>query len=171
MIKKREIKFKSKLENIHLVEQFVEEICDVYNINNSYFGNILLSLIEAVKNAIIHGNKSDASKNVTLCFESIPKGLLFEVIDEGNGFDFMQIPDPTDLNVIFDENKGNGIYLIKSLADEIVFLDKGKKTQMTFHIASINKQISSERINKLNQFNNNRKIEDKVRPQSSKNIE
>jgi serine/threonine-protein kinase RsbW len=161
MMRKSSIKFGSKRENINLVEKFVEEICDIYNINNTYFGNILLALTEAVENAIIHGNKMNITKNVSLHFESGPKGLVFEVCDEGNGFDYSNIPDPTDLNVKFNENTGNGIFLIKSLADEVFFHDKGRRLQIIFHISSINKQIASERVKKLKQFNQEKKIENK----------
>lgn len=161
MMRKSNIKFGSRRDNIHLVEKFVEEICDFYNINNTYFGNILLALTEAVENAIIHGNKQNPLKNVYLCFESGPKGLVFEIGDEGKGFDYSNIPDPTDLNVIFNENKGNGIFLIKSLADEVYFSDNGRKLQIIFHVSSINKQMASDRIKKLNQFNQEKKLESK----------
>lgn len=161
MMRKSSIKFSSKKENIHLVEKFVEEICDIYNINNTYFGNILLALTEAVENAIIHGNKLISAKNVYLDFESGPKGLVFEVSDEGKGFDYSDIPDPTDLSVNFVENKGNGIFLIKSLADEVCFSDNGRKLQIIFHISSINKQKATDRIEMLNKFNQEKKLENK----------
>lgn len=164
---KSNIKFSSKRENIHLVEKFVEEICDIYNINNTYFGNILLTLTEAVENAIIHGNKLNINKNVSLFFESGPKGLVFDICDEGAGFDYSNIPDPTDLSVKFDENNGNGIFLIKSLADEVYFHDNGRRLQIIFHISSINKQIASDRVKKLNQFNQEKKIENKEKHKST----
>ena len=48
---KQNFVFESKEENIRLVEKFVDEICDYYNINASFFGNIIIAITEAVKNA------------------------------------------------------------------------------------------------------------------------
>ena len=55
-MKKHTIKIKSDLQEINEVEKFVEAICDYYNINDSYFGNIIVAITEAVENAILHGN-------------------------------------------------------------------------------------------------------------------
>jgi serine/threonine-protein kinase RsbW len=155
-MKQHTLKIKSILSNIHLVERFVEEICDEYNINNTYFGNILVALTEAVENAIYHGNKSDAEKQINIRFESKPKGLMFEVTDEGTGFDYKNIPDAIDV-VGNPEGKGTGIYLIKTLADEIKYKNHGRTLQMMFFISSINQQLAVDRIQKLNAFQKSEK--------------
>jgi serine/threonine-protein kinase RsbW len=139
-------------ESIHQVEKFVEDICDEFNINNTYFGNILVTLTEAVENAMKHGNGNDPSKKVQIIFTSKPEGLSFVVKDEGNGFDINQIPDPTDLNTDPEESKGRGIFLIKSLADEVKFLDKGNTVEIIFKISSINSEMAIERIKQLKKF-------------------
>ena len=144
--------FPSKPENIHQVEKFVEDICDEYNINNTYFGNILVALTEAVENAMVHGNKKNTAKNVEIIFVSKPEGLSFTVKDEGEGFDINQIPDPTDLSVDPEEIKGRGIFLIKSLADEVNFLTKGKGVEILFKTSSINNEIAVDRINQLKSY-------------------
>jgi serine/threonine-protein kinase RsbW len=138
--------------NIHQVEKFVEDICDEYNINNTYFGNILVVLTEAFENAIKHGNGSDPSKNVQLTFTSKPEGLSFTISDEGNGFDFNNIPDPTDINTDIEKFNGRGIFLIKSLADEVDFLENGRKIEILFKISSINYELAIDRINHLKKY-------------------
>jgi serine/threonine-protein kinase RsbW len=150
-MKKHSLKLQSSITEIHKLEKFVEEICDEYNINNSYFGNILLSLTEAFENALFHGNKSNPAKLVKISFESKPKGLLFEVHDEGKGFDFNNIPDATDIEGN-PEKRGAGLFMIKSLADEIHFSDQGRCIQILFYISSINQQIAIDRIQSLNSF-------------------
>jgi len=142
----------SLAENIHQVEKFVEDICDEFNINNTYFGNILVVLTEAVENAMKHGNGNDPKKNVQIIFTSKSEGLSFTISDEGNGFDVSQIPDPTDLNVDPDEIKGRGIFLIKSLADEVKFLNNGKTVEIIFKISSINSEMAIERIKQLKKY-------------------
>lgn len=94
--KQKMLSIASLENNLFQIEEYVEEICDEYNINTNYYGNILLVLTEAVKNAIIHGNKNDINKFVNIYFESKPFGLSFIVSDEGDGFDYNSIKDPTD---------------------------------------------------------------------------
>lgn len=145
-------------ENIHQVEKFVEDICDEFNINNTYFGNILVTVTEAFENAIKHGNENDASKMVQVIFMSKPEGLSFTIKDEGNGFDINQIPDPTDLNTDPNEMKGRGIFLIKSLTDEVKFLDNGRTVEIIFAISSINSEMAIDRINQLKKYSGSKEI-------------
>jgi serine/threonine-protein kinase RsbW len=139
-------------ENIYQVEKFVEDICDEFNINNTYFGNILVALTEAVENGMKHGNGNDPSKHVRIIFTSKSEGLSFTVKDEGRGFDITNIPDPTDINQDSEEIKGRGIFLIKSLADEVRFLDKGKTVEILFKISSINNEMAVDRIKQLKKY-------------------
>jgi serine/threonine-protein kinase RsbW len=150
-MKKRTLKLKTLPDNIHRLEKFVEEICDEYNINNTYFGNILVALTEAVENAMFHGNLSDPEKNVIVCFDSQPKGLSFEVTDEGAGFDFNNIPDATDIDGNPDK-KGAGIFLMRSVADEMEYKNNGKTARLMFYISSINQQMAIDRMNQLKSF-------------------
>lgn len=139
-------------ENIHKVEKFVEDICDEFNINNTYFGNILVALTEAVENAMKHGNANDPFKTVQIIFSSNPEGLSFVIKDEGKGFDLNAIPDPTDLNIDAEQIKGRGIFLIRSLADEVNFTNKGSCVEMIFKISSINHELAVERMNLLKKY-------------------
>src|SRR5437868_12298420 len=92
----QKLKIGSTSENIRLVERLIEDICDVYNISEDNFGNILLAVTEAVNNAIYHGNQSNPQKCVHIGFENGTKTLVFSVCDEGKGFDHSSLPDPTD---------------------------------------------------------------------------
>lgn len=159
---KLQLEFASLPENIHLVEKFVEDICDQFNINNTYFGNILIALTEAVNNAIEHGNKKDPSKKVTVLFESKAEGLSFTVCDEGFGFDPNAVPDPTDLKNNPENYKGRGIFLIKHLSDKINFKDGGRKTEIIFRIASINNELACERIKQLKLYSAQNKVNENL---------
>lgn len=136
---------RSELSSIHEVEQFIEEICDQYNIYTTYYGNILVAVTEAVQNAMQHGNAWNKSKKVTIDFSSSESGLMFQISDEGSGFDIYNIPDPTDFQT---ENiqKGNGLYLIKSLSDEMSFENNGSTVKLLFDIASINQDVYQDRM-------------------------
>jgi serine/threonine-protein kinase RsbW len=142
----------SSLENLNQVTAMVEEICDQYNINNTYFGNILVAVTEACRNAIIHGNQGNPEKKVTIRFESGPSGLKFSVRDEGPGFDFRAVPDPTESTDEEAATAAKGLYLMRTLTDEIVFKENGSLIQFGFHISSINYQMSVERSRMLRSY-------------------
>ena len=147
MDRKREVKFTSILKNEIIIQEFIEEICDQFNINNTYFGNIIVAVGEAVENAIIHGNKNNPERNVTVEFHSDQKGLSFKIKDEGDGFDYNETSDPIDSN--YDKK---GLFLIKSLCDNVAFSDNGRIIELIFNIASVNETVVSEREKHLRTY-------------------
>lgn len=148
--KNYKLELKSSLDETVKLIAFVEEISDDYNINNNYFGNVLVALTEAVENAIIHANKLDINKKIIIEFSSSEAGLSFSVIDQGEGFDIEKVPDPTDQKN--DEKQGRGIYLIKKLSDSVCYDREKRKIELIFKISSINKELSSRRSNLLKQY-------------------
>ncbi len=150
-MKKHTLKIKSDLHEIAEVERFVEDICDYYNLYNSYFGNIMVAVTEAVENAIVHGNLQDKDKFVLIHFDFSQKGIKFTIEDQGVGFDYGSIPDATDAQGNPDK-KGTGIYLIKTLSDDVHFLDKGRKIQIVFNITSINNEVYLFRKKQLDEY-------------------
>lgn len=149
MFRTQQLIIESGLQNLYKVEHFVEELSDFYNVNNTYFGNILISLTEATKNAIIHGNKEDINKKVTIIFEARPTGMFFRVSDEGEGYDSSLIPDPTEIEAEEGRKIKTGLYLIKSLCDTVVFKNKGSVIEFEFYVSSINYQLSVDRSKAL----------------------
>lgn len=127
----QKIKIESTAENLRLVERLVEDVCEIYNVNEDNYGNILIAVTEAVNNAIYHGNKGNPNKSVQIGFENGNKKLTFMVSDEGAGFDYESLPDPTDPNNI-DKINGRGVFLMKHLADKVEFNNNGKEVQLTF---------------------------------------
>jgi serine/threonine-protein kinase RsbW len=123
----------STSENIRLVERLVEDVCDVFNVNEDNFGNILIAVTEAVNNAIYHGNEGNPKKHIKIGFESGDKNICFSVADEGHGFDYENLPDPTDpLNI--DKPNGRGVFLMKNLADKVEFNNNGQEVMLTFNL-------------------------------------
>ena len=125
----------SKAESISEVEKYIEEICSKYNVDDAIFGNILVSITEAVNNAIIHGNKNDLSKFVSVShkIKEDQKLLSITVTDEGKGFNYNNLPDPTSPENI-SMIGGRGVFLIKNLADYVIFSDKGNSIELDFRI-------------------------------------
>lgn len=126
------IEIPSLTENIRIVESFIDNVKDKFHINDDIYGNIMVAVTEAVNNAIRHGNNSDKSKNVTLSVECEGNRMRFFIEDQGNGFDYENLPDPTAPENL-DKLSGRGIFLMKHLADEVKFYNEGRKTELVFY--------------------------------------
>lgn len=151
MKKHKEIKIESTLDEMFLVEQFVEQISDEFLLYGNYFGNILMAVTEAVKNAIIHGNGQDRKKLVRITLEDTKEGLWIRVMDEGEGFNFKQYTDQAGSEITFGTEK-NGIVLIQALADEVKFQNNGSIIEMLFKINGIEESIFERRVAFMHDF-------------------
>ena len=125
------LRLASKPGNITEVETFVNKLVSRYKIDPDKECNILISLTEAVTNAIIHGNRKDESKEVQVRLNKVKNSLSFRVSDEGNGFDYRNLPDPTSPENI-TKCGGRGVFLMQQLADNIRFFDNGRTVEMQF---------------------------------------
>ncbi len=127
------LKLSSNPKNVAKIEPFVETVFERYGLNPEIYGNILISLTEAVTNAIIHGNSNDESKFVKVQLQKKKSCLAFSVSDEGCGFDFDKLPDPTTPENILKVG-GRGVFLMKQLSDKLLFTDDGRTVQIQFNI-------------------------------------
>ena len=123
----------SKQESITLLENLIEEIADKHNISEDTFANMMTSLSEATINAIVHGNKLDPAKKVIINAEIDAKRIIWTVTDEGEGFDYNNLPDPTAPENI-ENLTGRGVFIIKHLADQAIFNTKGNEIELHFKI-------------------------------------
>ena len=126
------IQIPSIMENIRIVESFIDNTKDVYDINDDIYGNIMISVTEAVNNAIKHGNKEIPEKKVTLALSFKENAVSFAIEDQGEGFDYTKLEDPTAPENI-DKPGGRGIFLMKHLADEVHFENEGRSVELIFY--------------------------------------
>jgi serine/threonine-protein kinase RsbW len=130
------IEIPSLSENIRMIESFIDNAKEKFHLDDDIYGNIMIAVTEAVNNAIRHGNRGDSSKNVSLAL-LIKEGLIkFRVEDEGIGFDFHNLPDPTAPENL-EKPGGRGIFLMKHLADEVEFSEKGKVVELSFYVDAL----------------------------------
>ena len=127
------VKIPSIKENVSVVESFIENVGEKIKIEETIYGNVLVSVTEAVNNAIVHGNKEDKNKKVRLGLKQNKKSVRFIVEDEGMGFDHNTLPDPTNPKNL-EKVKGRGIFLIKSLSDKTTFKQGGRVVEMLFKL-------------------------------------
>jgi len=144
----REISVKGKQE-LYKLERFIEEICDYHNINNEYFGNILLASTEAA-NILISVSSADKETSLLISFEKTVKGFTFKIKFEG--FDFSEDQENYLEKEIRKHKLAKEIYIIKALADEVTISVKGEAITLTFYVSSMNYEKSLMRINKLKEY-------------------
>jgi serine/threonine-protein kinase RsbW len=123
----------SKPESICELESFVRSIADKYQLNESLYADILLTLTEAVNNAILHGNKKDCNKKVNIHLKQNNDRLHIFVEDQGNGFDPDSLKNPTDPDQI-QGCGGRGVYLINQICHSVHFHKNGSVVQLCFQI-------------------------------------
>lgn len=115
------------------VEGLIDELASGDIISESVYGNVIVAATEAVLNGMNHGNSGDPSKMTTVKISINSNMLEFVVEDEGNGFDYENLPDPTAPENLEKVN-GRGIFIIKSLADEVEFERNGATMIMRFKL-------------------------------------
>ncbi len=81
-------------------------------------------LAEAIANAIVRGNRQDPDKFVQVSVRLRAPDIRIDVTDEGDGFDPAAVPEPLTPRQILEE-RGRGIFLIRHLADQVVFNERG----------------------------------------------
>ncbi|MGH1335708.1 MAG: ATP-binding protein [Aureispira sp.] len=118
-------------KNIAQVEPYVSKVVQQYEINQELYGNMLITLTEAVSNAIIHGNSAKAAKKVLVSTNCSGQRICFKVQDEGMGFDPDSLPDPTAPENILTPG-GRGVFLMRQLSDSVTFDDDGRIVILEF---------------------------------------
>jgi serine/threonine-protein kinase RsbW len=127
------IQVPSIIENIRIIESFIDNAKEKFHLDDDIYGNIMIAVTEAVNNAIKHGNAGDRSKNVFLSLNLKDSLIKFIVKDEGTGFDFQNLPDPTEPENL-QKIGGRGIFLMKHLSDQVEFKEDGRVVELSFYM-------------------------------------
>ena len=123
----------SETKSLLILEKWINKLCETHSISSEKYGNILIAVTEAVNNAITHGNLNVKDKKTVVSYEISEKTLSFFVKDEGVGFDFNNLPDPTDPENI-ETPDGRGIFLMRHLSDDVVFHNEGSFVEILFDL-------------------------------------
>lgn len=124
------------MDNLHIIERTVDDLSANFGIDQVVYGNLMVASMEAANNAIMHGNKLNPEKYVIFTFLIDDEKLILTVKDEGPGFDYTHIPDPTSPENIENLN-GRGVFLMSKLSDKIEFEDNGSFVKMTFLLKKV----------------------------------
>ena len=124
---------RSDSKSLLFLETWINSLCKTYSISVALYGNILIALSEAVNNAIIHGNENVAEKEALIVASLIEDVLTFTVTDQGKGFNFLDLPDPT-LPENLEKPQGRGIFLMNHLSDGVAYEEPGNSVDICFKI-------------------------------------
>ena len=123
----------SEMNSISQVEKRTDAQAQMLNIDDEVYGKYMLSVVECVNNAIVHGNKMDKNKKVTMHYHISNTTIEVTVSDEGEGFDPDKLPDPTAEENL-ERDCGRGIFLMRHLSDELEFANNGRTITMKFNL-------------------------------------
>jgi serine/threonine-protein kinase RsbW len=128
----REMTFPSDPAEVRRVHHLVDELSVELNFDHNTYSNLLVAISEAVNNAIVHGNKQKLGSFVFLTAEQIGTTEIEIVVrDQGTGFDYQNIPDPTRRDHLLKVN-GRGIFFMKNLSQKLEFHDNGATVSLKF---------------------------------------
>lgn len=85
---------------------------------------VRLALEEALVNAIKHGNRMDPEKTVRVACRFESEKVRIEIEDQGEGFDWGHLPDPTDLENL-EKPCGRGVMLMRAFLNVLEYNEAG----------------------------------------------
>ncbi len=115
----------SEKAELERVEKFLVKIFEENNLPMKSFNKVLLCVCEAILNSIEHGNRNDSRKKVIMELDYFNQFIDIKIQDEGDGFDYAAIENPT-LKRNIKKEAGRGIHIIKSLCNKVEFKNRGK---------------------------------------------
>jgi serine/threonine-protein kinase RsbW len=130
---KKQIFVPSKIENLRIIEKFIDEISNECKLNSEIYGNILIATLEAANNAIVHGNKLNENIDISIAANIDERILTISIEDKGKGFNYNSIPDPTAPENI-ENVSGRGVFLMRKLSDRLEFKNNGSLVELFFNL-------------------------------------
>jgi serine/threonine-protein kinase RsbW len=127
----KEVILNSDLSEMVKVEAIIDEVNDVGTLSDEKYPNLLIAVTEAFNNAVMHGNNFDVNKSVNIKVKAEDSGVVVRIQDNGDGFDYDNLPDPTDpINI--EKFNGRGVFLMNNLADSVEFNKEGNEVTLKF---------------------------------------
>ncbi len=124
------------MESVSEVEEAADQLANEAGLDEDQRFHIGMAVREAAINAVLHGNEYDPARQIDVSMENTGKDLVIVIADQGQGFNPDNLPDPlAEENIL--RGTGRGIFLIRSLMDEVHFRQLHPGTEMTLikHLA------------------------------------
>ena len=118
------------MESVGEVEAAADKLAEEAGLDEDQRFHIAMAVREAAINAVLHGNEYNPSTFIDVSLENTGTDLVFKIADQGHGFDPDHLPDPLAPENIL-RGTGRGIFLIRSLMDEVHFRHLNPGTELT----------------------------------------
>ncbi|MEI9967566.1 MAG: ATP-binding protein [Terracidiphilus sp.] len=124
------------MESVSEVEEAADHLATEAGLDEDQRFHIGMAVREAAINAVLHGNEYDPTRQIDVSLENTGKDLVFVIADQGQGFNPDKVPDPLAAENLL-RGTGRGIFLIRSLMDEVHFRQLHPGTELTLikHLA------------------------------------
>ncbi len=125
------------MESVGEVETAAEKLAKEAGLDEDQRFHLAMAVREAAINAVLHGNEYDPALPIEVSLENTGQDLVITIADQGRGFDPAAIPDPLAPENLL-RGTGRGIFLIRSLMDEVRFRQLHPGTELTLvkHLAA-----------------------------------
>jgi serine/threonine-protein kinase RsbW len=107
----------STLESVDSAEELAVREAEKAGVAEDDLHKIAMAVRESMVNAVVHGNRYSAHKKVRLSLSKGPREFVVKIADEGEGFDYENLPDPLAQENLL-RHSGRGIFLIKAFMDD-----------------------------------------------------
>jgi serine/threonine-protein kinase RsbW len=130
------LRLSSTMESVGEVEAVADKLATEAGLDEDQRFHVSMAVREATLNAVLHGNEYDPARQIEVAFENNGTDFIFTIADQGRGFDPDHLPDPSAPENLL-RSTGRGIFLIRSLMDEVHFrqLHPGTELKLIKHLA------------------------------------
>lgn len=115
-----EISLPSDMRYLDLINRIFQESAAAYDFEKEIVEEIAQAALEAVTNAIEHGNEMVSERPVLISIQVDSESFWFQVSDQGKGFDFEHLKNPLDPENLL-KTRGRGIFIMKAFMDSVDF--------------------------------------------------
>jgi serine/threonine-protein kinase RsbW len=118
------------MESVGEVEAAADQLAADAGLDDDERFRVTMAVHEAAINAVLHGNDYNPALQIAVTMENTGSKLVFVIADQGQGFDPDHLPDPSAPENLL-RGTGRGIFLIRSLMDEVNFRRLNPGTELT----------------------------------------
>jgi len=140
------VSIKLQPESIRNIEKFVDTICDQLFINDTYYGNILMSLTELF-NYLLASNTNDT---INITYNSDYKNINISFYNVDNHI-ITSLTKPVSIDDIIHQESNKNVFLINSLVDSITTNIQGDLS-FEFDISALHNEIYNHRAEQLKKY-------------------
>ncbi|MCF8366134.1 MAG: SpoIIE family protein phosphatase [Bacteroidales bacterium] len=135
----KHLNIENRIDEIHKVENFIEQLCEEWNIGFAEMHKVNLAMEEIVSNIINYGFRDDKNHTIEISASYESEVLKLTIVDDAIAFNPLEHQDPNDMDKSIEEREigGLGIFFVKKMMDRVEY-----RHESNHNILIIEKMIS-----------------------------